>query len=116
MADNTAMGTGRHTAAKAALVLGLLIWGAIGNPDLIPPAIAQPATLTKKQSDALDSYTKAVKNFELVLSQRRAQIDSRQSLPNLRPTGRHRSINRAPIKPKSFGPASLSRSAISYLL
>ncbi len=45
--------------------------------------IAQPATLTKKQSDALDSYTKAVKNFELVLSQRRAQIDSRQPLPNL---------------------------------
>jgi len=83
MADNTAMGTGRHTAAKAALVLGLLIWGAIGNPDLISPAIAQPATLTKKQSDALDSYTKAVKNFELVLSQRRAQIDSRQPLPNL---------------------------------
>ncbi len=83
MADNTAMGTGRHTAAKAALVLGLLIWGAIGNPDLISPAIAQPATLTKKQSDALDIYTKAVKNFELVLSQRRAQIDSRQPLPNL---------------------------------
>jgi len=83
MADNTAMGTGRHTAAKAALVLGLLIWGAIGNPDLISPAIAQPATVTKKQSDALDIYTKAVKNFELVLSQRRAQIDSRQPLPNL---------------------------------
>jgi hypothetical protein len=83
MADNTAMGTGHHTAAKAAFVLGLLIWGAIGNPDLISPAIAQPATLTKKQSDALDSYTKAVKNFELVLSQRRAQIDSRQPLPNL---------------------------------
>ncbi len=83
MADNTAMGTGRHTAAKAAFVLGLLIWGAIGNPDLISPAIAQPATLTKKQSDALDIYTKAEKNFELVLSQRRAQIDSRQPLPNL---------------------------------
>ena len=77
------MGTGHHTAAKAAFVLGLLIWGAIGNPDLISPAIAQPATLTKKQSDALDIYTKAVKNFELVLSQRRAQIDSRQPLPNL---------------------------------
>jgi hypothetical protein len=74
MADNTAMGTGRHTAAKAAFVLGLLIWGAIGNPDLISPAIAQPATLTKKQLDALEIYTKAVKNFELVLSQRRAQI------------------------------------------
>jgi hypothetical protein len=39
--------------------------------------------LTKKQSDALDAYTAAVKNFEQILSLRRAQIDSRQPLPNL---------------------------------
>lgn len=47
------------------------------------PAMAQPGTLTKKQSDALNTYNNAVKNFELVLRQRRAQIDSKQPLPNL---------------------------------
>jgi hypothetical protein len=84
MAGDAAMGIGRHTAARsAALVLGLLVSGAIGNPGLMNPAMAQPGTLTKKQSDALDTYTNAVKNFELVLAQRRAQIDSRQPLPNL---------------------------------
>jgi hypothetical protein len=46
-------------------------------------AMAQPGTLTKKQSEALDTYTNAVKNFELVLARRRAQIDSKQPLPNL---------------------------------
>jgi hypothetical protein len=84
MADNTAMRTGRHIAApKGALVLGFLIWSVIGNPGVMAPATAQPVTLTKKQSDALDAYTAAVKNFEQILSQRRAQIDSRQPLPNL---------------------------------
>jgi hypothetical protein len=84
MADNTAMRSGRHIAAKAALVLGLLVWGAVGSSGVIVTATAaQPGTLTKKQSDALETYTSAVRNFELVLGQRRAQLDSRQPLPNL---------------------------------
>src|SRR5277367_69284 len=37
----------------------------------------------KKQANALDSYRAAVDKFELVLRQRRAQVDSHQPLPNL---------------------------------
>src|SRR5580698_7230124 len=46
-------------------------------------ALGQPAALTSAQSDALNAYNGAVKNFELVLGQRRAQINSNQALPNL---------------------------------
>ena len=71
----------------AALVLGLLLappaFRGIGHLGLMPSAMAQPAALTKKQSDALNTYNEAVKNFELALTQRRAQIDSKQPLPNL---------------------------------
>jgi hypothetical protein len=45
--------------------------------------MAQPGTLTKRQSDALNTYNDAVKSFESILSQRRAQISSNQPLPNL---------------------------------
>ncbi|WP_245283819.1 hypothetical protein [Bradyrhizobium sp. URHD0069] len=45
--------------------------------------MGQPGTLTKKQSDALSTYNDAVKNFESILGQRRAQINSNQRLPNL---------------------------------
>ena len=55
----------------------------IGNLGFISPALGQPGTLTKKQSDALKAYNDAVKNFESLLGQRRAQIDSNQPLPNL---------------------------------
>jgi hypothetical protein len=82
------MGITRHAAMPtAALVLGLLLAPpvsiAIGNLNFISPALAQPGTLTKKQSDALNTYNNAVKNFELLLRQRREQIDSKQVLPNL---------------------------------
>ena len=87
-------------APAAALALGLFLFAppvliavdaivasivphAIGNLGLVSPASAQPGTLTKKQSDALDAYNNAVKNFEQVLGQRRAQINSGQALPNL---------------------------------
>jgi hypothetical protein len=60
-----------------------LVPGAIGHLSFVSPASAQPAALTKQQSDALDAYNNAVKNFEQVLGQRRAQIDSSQALPNL---------------------------------
>ena len=84
-----------HTVAPAAtLALGIILAlpvsiavDAIGNAvvslDVISSASAQPAALTKKQSDALDTYNNAVKNFERVLAERRAQIDAGQALPNL---------------------------------
>ena len=45
--------------------------------------IGEPAALTNKQSDVLNAYNNALKNFELILGQRRAQINSNQRLPNL---------------------------------
>jgi hypothetical protein len=55
----------------------------IGNVIFIYPANAQPAALTKSQSDALATYDKAVADFKSILSKRRAQINSHQPLPNL---------------------------------
>jgi hypothetical protein len=92
-----------HTAAPAAaLVLGLLFAPpvsiafdavintaalvaspAIGNLGFTSAAMAQPGPLTTRQSDALNAYNKAVGDFEQVLRQRRAQINSKQALPNL---------------------------------
>ncbi|QWG21160.1 hypothetical protein KMZ93_13965 [Bradyrhizobium sediminis] len=82
------MGTRRHTAAAAAaLALGLFFTPAvsiaIGNLGFMSPAMGQPGTLTKKQSDALNTYDNALKNFESILGQRRAQINAKQGLPNL---------------------------------
>jgi hypothetical protein len=72
------MGTKSQTAAPTlALVLGLLI----GNPGLTSPAMSEP--LTKRQSDVLSAYSNSKSRFEQVLRQRRAQIDSKQQLPNL---------------------------------
>ena len=45
--------------------------------------MGQPGTLTTSQSDALNAYNNAVKNFETILGQRRAQINAKQPLPNL---------------------------------
>src|SRR5450631_2795900 len=78
-------------APTAALALGLFLmppvsvpFGAtIRNFGFMSLATAQPGTLTKKQLDALEAYDKAVKNFEAILGQRRAQIVSKQPLPNL---------------------------------
>jgi hypothetical protein len=50
---------------------------------LVSPAMGQPGTLTKKQSDALKAYSNAVNSFESILGQRRAQINSNQRLSNL---------------------------------
>jgi hypothetical protein len=91
----------RAAAPTAALALGLLfmpasiatdaaigsiaplVAAAIGNVGFISPAMAEPAALTKKQSDALNTYNNSRSHFEQILSQRRAQINSRQPLPNL---------------------------------
>ena len=83
------MGIKSHTAApRAALALGLctvasLVAAVIGNLSFMSPAMGEPAALTKKQSDALNTYNNSRGNFESILSQRRAQINSNQRLPNL---------------------------------
>jgi len=67
------MGTGSRTAARqAAFALGLMF---------MSPAIGEP--LTKRQSDALTTYNASRSQFEQILAQRRAQINSKQPLPNL---------------------------------
>jgi hypothetical protein len=55
----------------------------IGNLSFVSRAQGQPAALTTSQSDALDRYNNAVSQFRSILSQRRAQINSKQPLPNL---------------------------------
>jgi hypothetical protein len=60
-----------------------LVPAAIGNLRLMSPAIGQPAALTKQQTDALDTYNRAVSDFKSILGQRRAQINANQPLPNL---------------------------------
>jgi hypothetical protein len=102
IAGHTATSSPRPTTRVAALAFGLVfalpVSGAIdtitntvaslvpvniGNLSFMSPARGQPAALTKSQSDALDTYNKAVNDFKSILSQRRAQINSKQQLPNL---------------------------------
>jgi hypothetical protein len=64
-----------------------LVSPAIGNLSVMSPAMGQPDALTKKQSDALSAYNNAVSDFESILGQRRAQINSNQRLPKLARTG-----------------------------
>ena len=54
-----------------------------GMRSFISPAQGQPAALTKSQSDALNGYNRALSDFKSTLSQRRAEINSNQRLPNL---------------------------------
>jgi hypothetical protein len=70
----------RLGGSKAALALAILLT-LPGNLGLISFAIGQP--LADKQSDALNAYNHAVSNFKSILAERRAQIDAKQSLPNL---------------------------------
>ena len=60
-----------------------LVPAATGNLGFMSPAMGQPGTSTKKQSDALDAYNHAVNDFKSILGQRHAQINSNQRLPNL---------------------------------
>lgn len=64
----------------AVLALALV---AVAALTFITPALAQPAALTQAQSEALEAYDKAVDDFKSILGQRRAQIDTKQKLPNL---------------------------------
>ena len=75
------MGMIRHTAA---LALWLILAPAVsGNLGFVSPAMGQPAALTKSQSDTLNAYNAALNQFRSILSQRRAQINAKQQLPNL---------------------------------
>ena len=67
--------------AVAALIFGLCLDVAVGLFGSSPAAMAQGA-LTKPQADALATYDAAVRGFEAILAQRRAQIAAKQ-LPNL---------------------------------
>ncbi len=69
-------------AATAVLALGLLV-APPASIAVVSPAMAQTGTLTKQQSDALNTYNDALRKFEEILGQRRAQINSKQPLPNL---------------------------------
>ena len=97
------MGLKSHTAAAtAAVALGYLLappfsiaidaitntlasfaTADIANVSFVSPAMGQPATLSKRQSDALSAYNDAVNNFKSILGKRREQINSNQRLPNL---------------------------------
>jgi hypothetical protein len=54
----------------------------IGNLSFISFALGQPTALTNSQSEALSAYNKSVQDFRSILSERRAQIDSKQKLPD----------------------------------
>ena len=69
----------RLSISVATLVLGLLLMPQV----FLSGAVAQPASLTQSQSDALNAYNNALSQFKSILSQRRAQINSREPLPNL---------------------------------
>jgi hypothetical protein len=86
----------RATARGAALALGLLFASEfvtdmvtmlvppdIGTLGFISPAQGQPAPLTKSQADGRDAYESALNHFKSILSERRAQLNSHQQLPNL---------------------------------
>ncbi len=54
-----------------------------GNLAFISSALAQPTALTPSQSEALKAYNKTVQDFRSILSERRAQIDAKQKLPDV---------------------------------
>jgi hypothetical protein len=59
-----------------------LVSAKLGGIGLISPAQSQPGALTPTQSDALDKYNDALNRFKFVLSERRAQINAHEKLPD----------------------------------
>ena len=55
----------------------------VANLSFISFAVGQPTALTKSQSDAVSAYNRAVQEFKSILSERRAQINSNQKLPDI---------------------------------
>ena len=53
----------------------------VGNLSIISVAMAQQTALTASQTEALNAYNKTVQDFKSILSERRAQINAKQKLP-----------------------------------
>src|SRR5262245_21236864 len=64
----------------AAMVTSPVSAGSFG---LVSFARGQPAALTLAQAEALNAYNNALTQFKAILSQRRAEVNSHQRLPNL---------------------------------
>jgi hypothetical protein len=76
------MGMRDHTTTTTAAV-ALALLTACANLGLMSSAMAQPPALTQKQSDAVNAYNGALRQFKAILGERRGQIDSKLQLPNL---------------------------------
>jgi hypothetical protein len=66
----------------AVLALALVAAGA-GGLGVVMPAAAQVNTLSKEQAAAVAAYDKALREFRVILAERRAQIEAKQPLPSL---------------------------------
>jgi hypothetical protein len=83
--DDKAPGAARAKAVTTTLfaaAVALLLTIGLGNP-LVASVHAEPAALTKAQSEALETYNKAVADFKAILTERRQEIDTHQQLPDL---------------------------------
>jgi hypothetical protein len=78
---NATIGAARINARAAAICLVLLLGLLFAASSLTSVAESQPVALTA-QPDA-HTYTDALSRFKAILAERRAQIGSHQSLPNL---------------------------------
>src|SRR5436189_5910 len=63
--------------------VALVVPTKMGDISFMSRATAQPAGVTKSPSDAINAYNNALSQFKSVLRERRAQINSKQPLPNL---------------------------------
>ncbi len=81
----------RHTAqpqtvmcrlGRVAFVVLVLASVAAHAGGLVTYAVAQATALTQAQADARAAYDKALREFKAILSERRAQIDGKQKLPD----------------------------------
>jgi hypothetical protein len=72
-----------NTIEGIANAVMVLVHANIANVTFISAAEAQPAPLAKPQLDALNAYENALSQFKSILRERRAQINSKQQLPNL---------------------------------
>jgi hypothetical protein len=75
----------RFSAAIGLCIATCLAGFPIGIGHSNSPAFAQSpsASLTKSQQEALDAYNRALNAFKAILSERRAQIDAKQKLPDV---------------------------------
>src|SRR5439155_4664848 len=64
-------------------LVALVVPTKMGDISFMSRATAQPAGVTKSPSDAINAYNNALSQFKSVLRERRAQINSKQPLPNL---------------------------------